>query len=64
MGYVVDYARVSTGDQDVVGQTMRLERAGAIRGFTDVKSGKSMDRPGSSSSSLTPAKGDGPLGLD
>jgi DNA invertase Pin-like site-specific DNA recombinase len=46
MGYVLGYARVSTGDQDVAGQTMRLERAGAIRVFTDVKSGKSMDRPG------------------
>jgi hypothetical protein len=46
MGDVLGYARVSTGDQDVAGQTMRLERAGAIRVFTDVKSGKSMDRPG------------------
>ncbi len=40
------YARVSTGDQDVAGQAMRLEQAGAIRVFTDVRSGKSMDRPG------------------
>ncbi len=40
------YARVSTGDQDVVGQTMRLADAGSIRVFTDVMSGKSMDRPG------------------
>ena len=46
MGDVLGYARVSTGDQDVAGQTMRLEQAGAIRVFTDVKSGKSMDRPG------------------
>jgi DNA invertase Pin-like site-specific DNA recombinase len=37
---------VSTGDQDVAGQTMRLTEAGAIRVFTDVMSGKSMDRPG------------------
>ena len=36
----------STGDQDVAGQTLRLERAGAICVFTDVRSGKSMDRPG------------------
>ncbi len=28
------------------GQTMRLEHAGAIRVFADVRSGKSMDRPG------------------
>ncbi len=46
IGDVLGYARVSTGDQDVAGQTMRLEHAGAIRVFTDVRSGKSMDRPG------------------
>jgi DNA invertase Pin-like site-specific DNA recombinase len=46
MGDVLGYARVSTGDQDVAGQTMRLERSGAIRVFTDVRSGKSIDRPG------------------
>jgi DNA invertase Pin-like site-specific DNA recombinase len=46
MGDVLGYARVSTGDQDVAGQTMRLEQIGAIRVFTDVRSGKSMDRPG------------------
>ncbi len=46
MGDILGYARVSTGDQDAAGQTMRLEQAGAIRVFTDVRSGKSMDRPG------------------
>jgi DNA invertase Pin-like site-specific DNA recombinase len=46
MGGILGYARVSTGDQDVAGQTMRLEKAGAIKVFTDVRSGKSMDRPG------------------
>jgi DNA invertase Pin-like site-specific DNA recombinase len=46
LGDVLGYARVSTGDQDVAGQTMRLEAAGAIRVFTDTRSGKSMDRPG------------------
>ncbi|WVT77386.1 recombinase family protein (plasmid) [Sinorhizobium chiapasense] len=46
MGDILGYARVSTGDQDVAGQSMRLEQAGAIKVFTDVKSGKSMDRPG------------------
>lgn len=46
MAHILGYARVSTGDQDVAGQTLRLEQAGAIRVFTDVKSGKSMDRPG------------------
>lgn len=40
------YARISTGDQDVASQHMRLEQADAIRVFTDVMSGKSMDRPG------------------
>lgn len=46
MADILGYARVSTGDQDVAGQTMRLEQAGAIRIFTDVRSGKSMERPG------------------
>ena len=46
MGDILGYARVSTGDQDVAGQTMRLENAGAIKVFTDVISGKSMERPG------------------
>ena len=48
MGDVLGYARVSTGDQDVAGQTLRLERAGALRVFvfTDVRSGQAMDRPG------------------
>jgi len=46
MGDVLGYARVSTGDQDVAGQTLRLERAGAFKVFTDVRSGKTMERPG------------------
>ena len=46
MSDILGYARVSTGDQDVAGQTIRLEKAGAIKVFTDVMSGKSMDRPG------------------
>ncbi|HME84741.1 MAG TPA: recombinase family protein [Roseiarcus sp.] len=46
MGDVLGYARVSTGDQDFAGQTMRLQEAGAIKVFTDVRSGKSLDRPG------------------
>lgn len=45
MGHVLGYARVSTGDQDAAGQILRLEQAGAVKVFTDVKSGKSMDRP-------------------
>ncbi len=43
---ILGYARVSTGDQDVAGQSMRLTGAGAIRIFTDVRSGRNMDRPG------------------
>lgn len=43
---ILGYARVSTGDQDVAGQIMRLEQAGAMKIFTDVRSGRSMDRPG------------------
>ena len=46
MGGILGYARVSTGDQDVAGQTMRLTQAGAIKVFTDVRSGRSMDRMG------------------
>jgi DNA invertase Pin-like site-specific DNA recombinase len=46
MTQILGYARVSTGDQDVAGQTMRLEEAGAAKVFTDVMSGKTMDRPG------------------
>jgi hypothetical protein len=41
MGDILGYARVSTGDQDVAGQTLRLTRAGAIKMFTDVRSGRS-----------------------
>ena len=46
IGAILGYARVSTGDQDVAGQAMRLERAGAIKMFTDVRSGRTLDRPG------------------
>ena len=46
MSGVLGYARVSTGDQDVAGQSMRLTTAGAIKVFTDVRSGRTMDRPG------------------
>ena len=43
---ILGYARVSTSDQDVAGQTMRLNQASAIKVFTDVRSGRAMDRPG------------------
>ena len=46
MGDVLGYARISTGDQDVAGQAMRLEQVGAVRVFTDVRSSRAMDRPG------------------
>src|SRR3712207_3582065 len=46
MGDVLSYARVSTGDQDAAGQELRLRQAGAIKVFTDVRSGRSMDWPG------------------
>ena len=39
-------ARVFIGDQDVAGQELRLTQAGAAKVFTDVRSGRSMDRPG------------------
>ena len=43
MGEILGYARVSTGDQDVAGQTMRLTEAGAIKVFTDVRSDRTME---------------------
>ena len=43
---ILGYARVSTGDQDVAGQTIRLTQGGAMKVFTDVRSGRNMDRPG------------------
>ena len=46
MGGILGYARVSTGDQDVAGQTMRLTEAGAIKVFSDIRSSKTMERPG------------------
>jgi len=46
MAGILGYARVSTGDQDVAGQTLRLTHAGAIKVFTDVRSGRAMIRPG------------------
>ncbi len=46
MGDVLGYARVSTGDQDIAGQDLRLTKAGAIKVFSDVRSGKTMERPG------------------
>ena len=46
MGDVLGYARVSTGDQDIAEQEVRLRAADAIKVFTDVRSGRSIDRPG------------------
>ena len=46
MGGILGYARASTGDQDAAGQTMRLTEAGATKVFSDIRSGKTMERPG------------------
>ena len=46
MSAILGYARVSTSDQDVAGQELRLRQAGAARVFTDVRSGRTMERPG------------------
>ena len=46
MSAILGYARVSTSDQDVAGQELRLTQVGAAKVFTDVRSGRSMDRPG------------------
>ena len=43
MSDMLGYARVSTGDQDVAGQALRLMQAGAIKVFTDVRSGRTME---------------------
>ena len=45
-GDTLGYARVSTNDQNPEAQRTRLIKAGAIRVFTDVISGKRFDRPG------------------
>ena len=45
-GDTLGYARVSTPDQCLAAQRIRLLEAGAIRVFTDVASGKRSDRPG------------------
>ena len=45
-GDTLGYARVSTPDQCLSAQRIRLLEAGAIRLFTDVASGKRVDRPG------------------
>lgn len=46
MTQILGYARVSTGDQDVSGQRLRLQQAGAAKIFVDVRSGRDTDRPG------------------
>ena len=45
-GDILGYARVSTPEQDLSVQTVRLKNAGAIRIFEDVVSGKQFKRPG------------------
>ena len=45
-GDTLGHARVSTSDQNLEAQRVRLQEAGAIRIFTDVVSGKRFDRPG------------------
>ena len=46
MGNTLGYARVSTNDQNLEGQRVRLIEAGAIRVFVDVVSGKRFEHPG------------------
>lgn len=46
MPTTLGYARVSTPDQDIAGQVMRLTTAGVVRTFEDVVSGKVFERAG------------------
>jgi predicted site-specific integrase-resolvase len=46
MGAILGYARVSTGDQDVAAQILRLTQAGALKVFSDTRSGRTMERFG------------------
>lgn len=46
MQTILGYARVSTGEQDLEGQRLRLRQAGATRIFEDVGSGRNFARPG------------------
>jgi DNA invertase Pin-like site-specific DNA recombinase len=46
MGAILGYARVSTADQDLEGQRLRLKEAGALRVFEDVISGRKFERAG------------------
>lgn len=46
MHTILGYARVSTDEQQLEGQRLRLRQAGADRIFEDVGSGKTVARPG------------------
>ena len=46
MSHTLGYARVSTPDQDIAGQVLRLKTAGAVRTYEDVVSGKVFERAG------------------
>lgn len=47
MGDVVGYARVSTADQDLAGQRLRLQQIGVVRVFEDISTGRTLKaRPG------------------
>lgn len=58
MGDILGYARVSTGDQDLTGQTARLTRAGAIKVFRDIESDHPEGRPGLEGLLAATRKGD------
>ena len=46
MPEILGYARVSTAEQDIAGQLMRLTDAGATQSYQDVISGRVAERPG------------------
>jgi DNA invertase Pin-like site-specific DNA recombinase len=58
MGDILGYARLSTGDQDITGQTARLTRAGAAKVFCEIGSDSATARPGLEELLATAENGD------
>jgi DNA invertase Pin-like site-specific DNA recombinase len=63
MGEILGYARASSGDQDIAGQTARLTQAGATNVFCDIGSDPSLGRPGLEGLLATARTGDALAGV-